>query len=230
MITVMLDGVLLDWEGVLADTGAARRESMLRALTDEGVPFGETDYDECGLGRSVHVAAALIVGRTTDDPTLAELVALRAQRQFASRIGQGFALRPGAARFIELAQLRAPIAIVTTAGRVETDAALRLAGVHDACAAIVTADDVPGVAPSRELFDEAMSRLARRRSVHADRVVALVTNEFSIRAARSAGVRTVALAVPAHVALEADAALSSLDELSIDDLISLAGLSLARPA
>ena len=33
----MLDAVLLEWEGVLADTGIVRRDLLLRALADEGL-------------------------------------------------------------------------------------------------------------------------------------------------------------------------------------------------
>src|SRR6476469_1767747 len=91
LITDMVDGVLLDWEGVLADTGHARRDSLLRALADEGVRFDETAYDECCLGLSVQEAAAAAVG-TFADPTLLELVTLRARRNFGARVSQGFTL------------------------------------------------------------------------------------------------------------------------------------------
>ena len=52
----MVDAVLLEWEGVLADTGVARRESLLRALADEGVLLNAPAYDavrdgETGLVR-----------------------------------------------------------------------------------------------------------------------------------------------------------------------------------
>src|SRR3954452_25449131 len=119
----MVDGVLLDWEGVLVDTGHWRRESLLRALADEGVPFDPMAYEECCLGRSVHDAAAAAVGGD-DDPTLVELVALRAEREFTSWLAQGFSLRPGAARMMELTQLRAPVAVVAAATRTESDIAL----------------------------------------------------------------------------------------------------------
>ena len=61
----MVDGVLLDWEGVLVDTGTTRRESLLRALADEGVHFDPLAYDECCVGLSVHDAAAGSTGPRT---------------------------------------------------------------------------------------------------------------------------------------------------------------------
>jgi beta-phosphoglucomutase-like phosphatase (HAD superfamily) len=224
----MVDGVLLDWEGVLADTGHARRDSLLGALADEGVRFDSTAYDECCLGLSVQEAAAAAVG--VADPTLLELVTLRAQRDFGVRVSQGFALQPGAATLLELAQLRAPVAIVTAARRLETESALRLAGFLDACAAVVTADEARGEAPSTAQYELAFELLGRRRTVRRDHVVALLSTRAAIRSAREAGVPTVAVGLPAHVALEADAAVSSLLGVTLDDVAALVGLSSERPA
>ena len=227
----MADGVLLDWEGVLADTADSRRDALRAALADEGIAFDEAAYERFGAGRSVRSAVARLLGTSAADATLAELVALRAEREFAARLQQGFAIDPAAARFVELAQLRAPVVIVTAAGRAESDAALRLAGLHDSCAAIVTADDVGGDAPAPASYELALAYLGRRRVVKASRVVVLATGLPAIRAAREAELRTVAVAVeaPAHVALEADAAVDSLSGLTLDVIDGLLGISAGRP-
>jgi len=226
----MADGVLLDWEGVLADTADARRAALGGALRDEGIPYDDTALEHHCTGRSVRAAASRLLGADAGDPTLVELVALRAERAFAGRLAQGFAIDPTAARFAELAQLRAPLVVVTTAGRAETDAALRLAGLHDSCAAIVTADDVGGDAPMPASYELALAHLGRRRMVKARRVVLLATTIPAIHAAREAGVRTVAVGTPAHVALEADAAVGSLDGLTVDAVDALLGITAERPA
>jgi beta-phosphoglucomutase-like phosphatase (HAD superfamily) len=222
----MLDGVLLDWEGVLADTGAARRDALLCALADEGVPFDAASYDQHCLGLSVGAGAAAAVALgSSPDHTLGEIVAMRARRDFAARLAQGFALQPGAARVIDGLQSRTSIVIATAAGRAETEIALRLASVQDACIAIATADDVMDVAPSPELYRLALSRLERRRPVRRDRVVALLCSRPALRAARLAGVHTIAVGAPAHVALEADAALDSLDGATLEELAALVSQS-----
>jgi beta-phosphoglucomutase-like phosphatase (HAD superfamily) len=225
----MADGVLLDWEGVLADTADARRDALRAALADEGIAFDEAAYARFGAGRSVRAAVARLLGTSAADATLAELVALRAEREFAARLQQGFDIDPAAARFVELAQLRAPVVIVTAAGRAESDAALRLAGLHDSCAAIVTADDVGGDAPAPASYELALAHLGRRRVVKASRVVVLATGLPAILAAREAELRTVAVEAPAHVALEADAAVDSLSGLTLDVIDALLGLSAGRP-
>jgi beta-phosphoglucomutase-like phosphatase (HAD superfamily) len=226
----MADGVLLDWEGMLADTADARREALRSAFSEEGITFDDAAFEHLGAGRSVRSAVAKLLGTRAGDATLAELLALRAERTFAARLAQGFAIDPAAARFTELAQLRAPVVIVTTAGRAESDAALRLAGLHDSCAAIVTADDVGGDAPAPASYELALAHLGRRRVVKAYRVVVLATTMPAIRAAREAGLRTVAVGAPAHVALEADAAVASLDGLTLSAIDALLGITAGRPA
>lgn len=226
----MADGVLLDWEGVLVDTAGSRRDALRGALAAEGIPFDDVAYEHRCVGRSVRAAAAHLLESRSADATLVELVALRAERSFAAQLAQGFAVDPDAARFAELAQLRAPLVVVTASGRAECDAALRLAGLHDSCAAIVTADDVPGEAPSRESFERATGHLGRRRPVRRERVVVMATRLPHILAARAAGLRTVAVGAPAHVALEADAALSSLCGVTMDVVDGLLDLAAERPA
>ena len=226
----MADGVLLDWEGVLADTADARRDALQRALAGEGIAFDRATYDHLGAGRSVRAAASILLGARAGDAPLVELVAMRAEREFAARLGQGFAVDPEASRFAELAQLRAPLVVVTAAARDECDAALRLAGLHDSCAAIVTADDVVGDAPSRESYERAIAHLDRRRPVKRERVVVLAATTPHIRAARDAGLRTIAIGAPAHVALDADASLPSLEGVTMDAVDALLGIAAERPA
>jgi beta-phosphoglucomutase-like phosphatase (HAD superfamily) len=220
----MLDAVLLEWEGVLADTGAARRDALLRALADEGVPSTIAAYDACCAGldaRSAAAAALRAAGR--DDATLAEIVALRAGRAFAERMAEGFSLTPGAAELVNGAAYRTRVAIVTQAGRAETELALRLAGLEGAIGATFTADDASDPPPSPALVERALAHLARLRPARADQVVALVRTLPAIRAARAAGVRTLAVGAPAHVAAEANGAVDDLRDVTLDVVVRLTG-------
>jgi beta-phosphoglucomutase-like phosphatase (HAD superfamily) len=285
----MADGVLLDWEGVLADTGAARRDALRAALAatvdapgDSSAaglgPSARNDHvvtpsersspvipsersapvipsersspvipsersapvipsersesrnlDELATsGLSFHAVAARVAGDLAD-PTLVDLIAMRAGRELAARLAQGFALNASAARFVERVQLRGPVVVVTAAGRVETEAALRLAGLLDSFAAIVTADDV-SEAPSREAYDRAVEHLARRRPVRRGGLIVLGATRPALRAAREAGLRSVAVGVPAHAAVEADAAIASLEGATVEALDALLRGATERPA
>jgi beta-phosphoglucomutase-like phosphatase (HAD superfamily) len=224
----MVDAVLLEWEGVLADTGAARRDSLLRALADEGVLLSAAVYDACCDGAGVHGAASAAlasVGRS--DPTLAELVALRAGRIFTDRLSRGFTLQPGAAEFVASAAHRARIAIVTRASRAETEVALRLSSLESAVAFVVTDDEVLVPPPAPELYDRALGHLSRRRTVARERgaVVALAQTSAALSSARAAGIRTLAVGAPAHVAVDADAAVSGLSGLTLEAVVALLGVA-----
>lgn len=228
----MVDALLLEWEGVLADTGAARRDALLRALAEEGVGWSAEAYEACCTGLGAHDAAVAALSQTGhDDATLADLVALRAGRAFVERLAQGFALHPGAAEFIADAEFRTRIVVVTRAARAETDLMLRRSGLGSAVTSVVTADDgfPPGPAPT--MYEHALAQLRRRSAVDAERVVALVDSLPAVRAARAAGVRggVVAVGTPAHVAVEADVAVSGLTGLSLGALTSsLRSAPLAR--
>lgn len=224
----MADGVLLDWEGVLADTRGARRDALRAALAAEGLALDEAIGADGHIELSFPLAAVRAAGALAD-PTLVDLIAMRARRELAARLTQGFALNAAATRFVEDAQLRGPVVVVTAAGRAETEAALRLAGLLDSFAAIVTADEVSD-APSRDAYERALAPLARRRPVRRDRMIVLGTTRPALSAAREAGLRTVAVGAPAHVAVEADAAIASLDGASVDALDALLRGASERPA
>lgn len=218
----MPDAVLLEWEGVLADTAAARRDALLRAMADEGVSFAAVEYDDCCAGLDVQAAAAAALAHGgRHDPTLADLVALRATRDFVARLANGFTLAPHAASFLTAMELHAPLAIVTRAGRAETELALGLSGFADSIALIVTNDDVAEPLPSPARYRRATAHLARRRPVRESAVIAIVDTMAAIRAARAATLRTLAVGAPAHVAVEADAAVGGLHGLTASRVAAL---------
>ena len=188
----MPDAVLLEWEGVLADTGSARRDALLRALADEGVPWTAAAYDACCGGLDVRAAAVRALGSAgREDATLADIVALRANRAFTDWLARGFMLMPHVSEQIEAIEHRTRLAIVTRAGRPETEAALRLSGLDRSVGIVVTADEVTDLPPAPDLYERALTQLSRRRPVRADHVVAVVRAADAITAARAAGIRTV---------------------------------------
>jgi beta-phosphoglucomutase-like phosphatase (HAD superfamily) len=228
----MVDALLLEWEGVLADTGDARREALRRALTEEGVRFDDAGYAEHCAGLDVAAAArAALAYVGTVDPTLADLVELRAARAFAGRLAGGFSLQPGAAAFIAGTEPRTRIAVVTSATRADTDLVLRLSGLEPSVSCVVCADDVDELPPAPALIERALAQLAARRPVRRERVVVLATTAAAIGAARAAGVRVLAVDAPAHVAMGADAAVAGVEGLTLDALAALVDRSPAgRPA
>ena len=222
----MVDAVLLEWEGVLADTAGARRDALLRALADEGLHLEPADYDAVCEGNAVQAAAcAALAHFGRRDDTLADLVALRATRAFAQRLGKGFVLAPGARAFVEHLQLASRVAIVTSATRADTEFLLRLAGLDGAASIIISADDRLDAPPAPARYEKALRHLSRHRALRQDHVVAIASTTAALRAARAAGIRTLAVGTPAHVAVDADGMVDAIDGLTLRDIAPLIGIT-----
>ncbi len=222
----MVDAVLLEWDGVLADTGAARREALLRALADEGVAFSAEEYDARCAGLDVQEAARTAVSRAhDDDPALVDLVVLRAGRAFTERLAGGVTLSPGALDFLRATEPRARLAIASQSTRAETDLFLRLSGLDGMMACVFTADDVLHPPPAADLYEQAAAHLTRTRRVRREHTVALVNGTAAIRAARAAGLRVLSVGAQAHVALDADGAATDLAALTLEELAMLVGIT-----
>ena len=222
----MVDAVLLEWDGVLADTGAARREALLRALADEGVAFSAEEYDARCAGLDVQEAARAAVSHAhDDDPALVDLVVLRAGRAFTERLAGGVTLSSGALDFLRATEPRARLAIASRSTRAETDLFLRLSGLDGMMACVFTADDVLHAPPAADLYEQAAAHLTRTRRVRREHTVALVNGTAATRAARAAGLHVLSVGAQAHVALDADGATTDLAELTLEELAMLVGIT-----
>ena len=227
----MPDALLLDWEDSIVDTVTMRRVALQRALHDEGLSLGADDCARCCDGASVPTSIARALAMLhTGDRVLGDLLAVRASRAFAERLGKGFLLRSGARELVQGAQVKSRLAIVTLATRSETEFFLRLAGLDGTVSTIVSADDELQPPPSAALFVAALTQLSRRRTTRAERSIAIGASLDMVRSARTAGLRSIALGMPAHVALEAHGAVGSFDGLTLSALSRIAGIAPAEHA
>ncbi|MGH7617869.1 MAG: HAD hydrolase-like protein [Gemmatimonadaceae bacterium] len=208
----MVDVLLLELEGVLVDTHAARLASLREACASRGVDASHAELEPGTAVRTSVLGAMTAAGQPADD-VLADLMALDAERAFSRGLSVGgVALQPWARQFMDRATASVRLAIVTRVRRADTDAILRLSGLAGAFACIVTCDDIFDPKPSPAGMQLALDRLARQRPVVHTAVLALEDGTDGIRAARSAFVRSVAVgAIPPHAAIEADAYVASLD-------------------
>jgi HAD superfamily hydrolase (TIGR01509 family) len=195
----MVDAVLIEIEGVLFDTRELRRAAL-----------GNTQADD------------------TNDPVLADLAALRAERAFSDALAsRGASLAEGARDFVREASAVARVVAVTRAKRADASTLLRLAGLEEFFSIVIAAEDFIDAKPSPQGMRLALERLARQRPVNPASVIALEDSAAGIRAARDAGVRCIAVGdVPAHVAIEADAYIESLTGhtmRSLDQLSRMGG-------
>src|SRR4030095_13024698 len=111
----MIDAVLFEFEGVIADTSAARRRALLDTLREDGVGLTESEYVEHCAAMPVRasVRAAYTLRRFARDETFIELAAMRTERRFADMVDTGLSLVDGASELIDSLQGQTRLGIVS---------------------------------------------------------------------------------------------------------------------
>jgi HAD superfamily hydrolase (TIGR01509 family) len=222
----MLDTVLLELEGVIADTGEARRDAIFAALRADGVQMPESEYRDLCAGLSfdeaMRAAFRAAGGGRTGDETAIALASHRAERAYRAYIGKGLTLVDGARETLERLHDSVRLALVTRSPRNDAMFVLSLARVEHLFTCVVAAEDATPK-PSSEPYRLALARLHRARArVVRGTAVAIEDGLPGIQSARAAGLASVVAGdVPAHVALEADGYVSSIAGLTADALLSL---------
>lgn len=220
----MLDTVLLELEGVIADTGEARRDAVFASLRADGITLSPAEYrDHCaGLAFEDAMRAAFRHSDRPVDDTAIALAAHRAERAYRAYIGKGLTLVEGARETLERLHDVARLALVTRSPRDDAMFVLSLARVEHLFTCVVASEDGPAK-PSPEPYRLALSRLQRARArVVRGTAVAIEDGLPGVRSAHGAGLPAVVVGdVPAHVALEADGYVSSIAGLTPESLFSL---------
>ncbi|MEO6443622.1 MAG: HAD family phosphatase [Gemmatimonadaceae bacterium] len=231
---VAIDAVLLEFDGVLADTRLVRREAMAGVLESEGIPLSDAAYREHCAGHSTADAVrALIAHHDLDmDETGLDLLTLRIDRAFSQHIAKGVMLVDGARETVERLASRVRLGVVSRLKREDVEFVLSLAGLEDAFRCVIGADDAYPRKPDPAPYFAALRRLDGRRPIPArGLVVTLEDSSDGIRAARAAHLRCIAVGdVPAHLAMEADAIIPSIagvDVSSLEHLVAHAGENFA---
>ena len=208
--------LLIEFEGVLADTAAMRAAALVEA-------FGADDLS------LTPALSALAPGLTTEqavhrirqaagwpeDGTASEICRLRAERAFAARAGKGLSLQPAVRDAIERLSSFARLAIVTRASRREVEFALGLSGLDAMFRPVIALEDASSPKPSAAPHLAALDRMAQLFPGQHICALAIEDSVVGVRAARAAGIPSVAIGLlPVHEAVEADAWFPSLSDLT----------------
>jgi HAD superfamily hydrolase (TIGR01509 family) len=123
----------------------------------------------------------------------------------------------GAAEAVRRVAARWPLGLATSSNREIIDLFLELSGLRDAFTVTLSSEEVERGKPSPDVYLEA----ARRLGAEPGRCAAIEDSENGIRAAKSAGMRVIALPNPHYppddgALAEADDVIGSLAELTAD--------------
>ncbi|MCC6316209.1 MAG: HAD family hydrolase [Gemmatimonadaceae bacterium] len=221
-----IDAVLVEFDGVVADTFGARRIAVDRALAEHGLTLSDDEYWELCAGWPTSEAVRSInrKRRLDLDETAIDLLALHVDRAYSAHIGKGVVLVDGARSSLERFAGRARVAAVSRLRRSDVQDLISLARLDHVFSFVVGEEDAYPPKPDPAPYRAALRRLARFRGEQHGTIVALENGVAGIRAARAAGLPCVAVGMqPAHVALEANAFVSSItgmDIAMIDELLT----------
>lgn len=201
----MIEAVIFDVDGVLVDSYAAHFESWKQLGRETGVTLTEEEFKESFGLRSRDVVRRWKVSDTSISisaggngdkgmrpltDTEVQRLDRRKERIFREILEKNFPGMDGALELIEaLAAEKIKIAVGSSAPKENVDLVLNRLGVRDHVQVVVTGEDVQRGKPDPQVFLLAAERLG----VPPDRCVVIEDAVPGIEAARSAGMKAVAL-------------------------------------
>jgi HAD superfamily hydrolase (TIGR01509 family) len=196
-MTRALSAIVFDFDGVIADSERLHLTAYQVVLAPLGLELSDEAYYSTYLGYDdVGVFRRYARDRELawDDGTIRTLCTEKGAR-FEELAARGEMLFDGAADFIRAAHAAVPTAIASGALTHEIEDVLERAGLRDRFLTIVGADQCARTKPSPDPYLEAVYRLrAAGHALDTSRTVAIEDSVWGLVSARTAGLRTVAVA------------------------------------
>jgi beta-phosphoglucomutase len=214
---------LFDFDGVLVDSEPVHFRAMRDSLLPEGIAIERDEYAGHYMGYDDREAIRRALERhgVVGGPERVHAVAVRKASGYG-RLMAEIPFLPGAQPLVRALAARVPVGIASGARRTEIEGILTAAGLRDAFAAIVGAEDVRQGKPHPEPYLAAMALLASRApDLRPEQCVVFEDSVAGVAAARAAGMKVVAVTTsnPAARLAAAHKVVASLEE--IGDLASL---------
>jgi HAD superfamily hydrolase (TIGR01509 family) len=225
-----LQAIVLDFDGVIADTEPLHFEACREVLAPFGIVLTAEEYVERYIGvadRKALVDAGLAHGVEVGGRLLDDLIARKAEI-LRHVLANARPVYPGVAELLRSWSAVVPLAIASGALRSEIELVLGAACVAGAITAIVAADDVRRSKPAPDAYLKAIDLLAPHvPRLEPSRTVAIEDSRWGIQSAREAGMRTVALTTSfsREELAGADLVVDALPSLTLDVLDNLCARS-----
>ncbi|MGQ9591668.1 MAG: HAD family hydrolase [Planctomycetota bacterium] len=223
----MLQAIVFDFDGVLADTEPLHYRAILETARPFGCEFTYEEYLERYVGFDDRDALRAVLrdgGRPeADDSARISQLVLEKGAAFERIVGEGVRAYEGTVAFVREAASALPLALASGATRRDVDLVLGRLGLLGLFDPVVTADVVARSKPDPETYRLALEGLARRRpdlAIAPERCLAIEDTAAGIASAKAAGLATLGLAttVPPEELRAADRVVRSLEGIRPEDL------------
>jgi len=191
-----LQAVFFDFDGVIADSEPLHLRAYQAVLGAEGIDLTKEDYYARYLGYD-DVGLFQALGRDRGMTLTAEKIDAWVEAKshlVEEMLSSDAVLFPGTKDCIRMFAERVPLAIASGALEPEIDLVLRHTGLRDCFKAIASASDGVRGKPAPDLYLLAMAKLKHdARSIDPASCIAIEDSHWGLEAARTAGLRCVAV-------------------------------------
>jgi len=225
----MLEAVIFDFDGVIADSEPLHCQAFLDTLSLYGIPLHRDSYYTDYLGYS-DIDCMEVICRdfslSIDDETIQKILIEKTER-FEKLIVCKDPIIEGVTEFVNmLYDAKLPLAICSGALLSDIQLMLKNTSIKDMFQVIVTADDVTKGKPDPEGFVMALTRLNDNRSepIKPSECIVIEDSFWGLDAAGAAGMKSVAVTNTYDAAQldgQADLVTDSLGNLKMADLQKL---------
>lgn len=212
----MIQAIVFDFDGVLADSEPCHLAALTEVLAAIGVALDPADYfasylglDDAGVFRTLSEERGLAL----DQQTIAALIE-RKSVIFDAAIARGAVLFPGARECVERLSASFPLGIASGALRHEIESVLAGAGLARHFGFIVASGETPHGKPHPDPY----LRAAELHGVAPSACVAIEDSRWGIASAKDAGLACIGI-THTYAAAElpgADRVIGSLDQFTAD--------------
>jgi HAD superfamily hydrolase (TIGR01509 family) len=209
----VIEAVVFDMDGVLIESEEVWDAIRAVYVRERGGRY-DAEIQRAMMGMSSPEWSSYL-HETAGVPDSPEEINAEVVRRLLEAYRSHLPLMPGAVDAVKRLAERYPLAVASSSNRPIIDAVLELAGLAQYFQVTVSSEEVPRGKPAPDVYLEA----ARRLGVAPERCAAVEDSHGGIRAAKAAGMFTIAFPNPTYPPDEeslaqADVVIRSLDELT----------------
>ena len=211
---------LWDMDGVLADTSALHFETWENVLNELDIPFDRQKFLHI-FGLKNDELVAYLVGKPLE-PGFVKRVSDQKEAAFRQAISGHIQLLPGVKEWIErFRSWNWKQAVASSAPIENIEAVVDELGIRNNFLALVSPDNLPGK-PNPAVFLKA----ARQLGVSPENCIVIEDSLAGVEAAHRARMHCIAVTTtnPPEALSQADIVIETLDQLTVEEIVKLAGL------